>query len=90
MAKIKIPTPLVKFTNNKTQVEVDGNTIAELIDNLDKNYPGIKKRLCEDNGEIRKFINIYVNGNDIRFSKLLDTELNNDSEVSIVPAISGG
>jgi len=90
MAKVKIPAPLLKFTGNKSPVEVDSGTIKELIDNLEKNYPGIKKRLCEDNGEIRKFINFYVNGDDMRFLKGLDTAIKDGDDITIVPAVAGG
>ena len=90
MAKVKIPTPLRKFTNNESEITVEGSTVKELIENLEKSYPGIKKRLCDESGGIRKFINIYVGEDDIRFLKKEETELKKDSEVNIVPAIAGG
>lgn len=89
MVNVKIPTPLLKLTGNESIVEVEGKTVFEVTTNLEKNYPGIGKRLF-NGAEVNRFINIYVDGEDIRFSKGLDTEVKGDSEVSIVPAISGG
>ena len=90
MTSVKIPTPLRKFTNNIGDVEIDGDTVKELIDNLDKKYPGIKQRLCDENGTIRKYINIYVGDEDIRFLQGEKTKIENNKEVIIVPAIAGG
>lgn len=89
MAKVKIPTPLLKFTGNAALVEVSGDTVANVIDGLEKAHPGIKERLLKG-GEVNKFINVYVDGEDIRFAKGLATSVGAASEVSIVPAISGG
>lgn len=88
--KIKIPTPLQKLTENKTEVETDGDTILELIENLEKKYPGIKERICSEDGKIRRFINIYVNEQDIRFLNGDETKIKDSDEVSIIPAIAGG
>lgn len=85
-----MPTPLLKLTGGKVVVEVEGRNISELIENLDKKYPGIKERLCEENGEIKRFVNVFVNEEDIRFLKGKDTELNDGDEVSFIPAIAGG
>lgn len=87
---VRIPTPLQKFTKNKSEVTVEGKDVRELIENLEKNFPGIKERLCEENGVLRRFINIYVNEEDIRFLKMDKTPLNDGDEVSIIPAIAGG
>ena len=87
---VRIPTPLQKFTKNKIEVEADGATIGELIENLDEKFPGIKGRICDETGKVRRFINIYVNEEDVRFLKLNDTPLKNGDEVSIIPAIAGG
>jgi len=89
MVKVKIPTVLRKFTNQQGEVQVDGNTVIEIIDSLEKNYPGIGKRLLDDNGKIRKFINIYVGDEDIRFLQKEQTKVEG-KELSIVPAIAGG
>ncbi len=88
--KVRIPTPLQKFTGDKVEVESNGRNIKELIDNLDKEYPGIKERICDENGKIRRFVNIFVNDEDIRFLQGENTELKDGDEVSIIPAIAGG
>ncbi|ASC72266.1 Putative sulfur carrier protein [Halomicronema hongdechloris C2206] len=88
--KVLIPTPLQKFTNNQATIECTGSTIVELLDVLEQNCPGIKKRLCDDQGELRRFINFYVNSEDIRFLNGKETPLSDGDEVSIVPAVAGG
>lgn len=88
--KVLIPTPLQKFTNNEATIECTGGNIVELMDTLDSNYPGIKARLCDDSGELRRFVNFYVNSEDIRFLDGKETALNDGDEVSIVPAVAGG
>ena|SRR3989338_8576728 len=88
--KVRIPTPLQKITENKELIECDGKSIKELVDNLEKKYPGIKERLYDENGKIRRFLNIYVNDEDIRFLKLDGTPLKDGDEISIIPAIAGG
>jgi molybdopterin synthase sulfur carrier subunit len=88
--KVRIPAPLRKLTQNKTEVNADGANIKELVDNLEKDFPGIRDRICDETGKTRKFINIYVNEEDIRFLKQDDTPLKDGDEVSIIPAIAGG
>lgn len=88
--KVLIPTPLQKFTNNQATIECEGGSIAELMDTLDQTCPGIKKRLCDDSGELRRFVNFYVNSEDIRFLDGKTTALKDGDEVSIVPAVAGG
>jgi len=88
--KVRIPTPLQKLTDNKTEVECNGKDIKELIENLDKKYPGIKARICDESGNLRRFINLFVNDKDIRFEQGDKTELKDGDEVSIIPAIAGG
>jgi len=88
--KVLIPTPLQQFTANQATVEVEGATIAELLDHLDASFPGIKARLCDDEGKLRRFVNFYVNSEDIRFLDGANTALNAGDEVSIVPAVAGG
>lgn len=90
MATVRIPTPLRKLTEGKEEVSAAGATVSELISNLDKAYPGLKARICDDTGQVRKFVNIFANDEDIRFLKNLDTPLKDSDEVSIVPAIAGG
>jgi sulfur-carrier protein len=88
--KVRIPTPLRKLTGGAGEVEVDGNTIQSLIDALEKSYPGFKERLTDDTGTLRRFVNVYVNDEDIRFLQGAETGLKDGDEVSIVPAIAGG
>ncbi len=88
--KVLIPTPLQKFTNNQATIECDGGTIVTLLDTLEGQFPGIKARLCDDQGELRRFVNFYVNSEDIRFLDGKETPLADGDEVSIVPAVAGG
>lgn len=87
---VRIPTPLQKLTNNKTQVEVVGNTIADIIENMESQYPGVKERLCDENGALRRFVNVYVNEEDVRFLEGISTKVEDGAEISIVPAVAGG
>lgn len=86
---VRIPTPLRTLTGGQDEVAAEGGTIADVIDNLEANHPGIKERLCDDKG-VRRFVNIYANEEDIRFLDNLQTTLNEGDTVSIVPAIAGG
>ena len=88
--QVLIPTPLQKFTNNQASVDVDANSVTELIDGLDAAFPGIRARLCDEEGKIRRFLNFYVNSEDIRFLENESTTLSAGDEVSIVPAVAGG
>ena len=90
MIKVRIPTPLRPLTKGQGEVEVTAGTIVDMIETLNTAHPGIKARLCDDTGELRRFVNIYVNEEDIRFLKGKDTSLKAGDEVSIVPAIAGG
>lgn len=90
MANVRIPTPLRKLTEGKEEVTVSGATVGEVITSLEAAYPGIKARICDESGAVRKFVNIFANDEDIRFLKNLDTPLKDSDEVSIVPAIAGG
>ena len=90
MPSILIPTPLRKLTAELESVSAVGSNIGELIDNLDKAYPGLKDRLCDEAGNVRRFVNIYVNGEDIRFLEEKATAVKDSDEISIVPAIAGG
>jgi len=85
-----IPTPLRRFTNGVETVTVQGTTVAEIFNQLESQFPGIRARLCEENGDLRRFINVYVDGEDIRFLDRLQTNVSEQAEVSIVPAIAGG
>ena len=88
--KVRIPTPLRKITNGSDEVNAEGASITELIDDLEKNFPGLKERICDEEGKVRRFVNLYVNDEDIRFMNNMETELKDGDEVSIVPAIAGG
>jgi len=87
--KVRIPTPLQKLTDGKEEVEGEPGTIISLVNNLDKKFPGIGERISEG-GKIRRFVNIYLNDEDIRFLQNEVTEVKDGDEVSIVPAIAGG
>lgn len=87
---VRIPTPLQKITRDQAQVKAEAKDIRELIEDLERNFPGIKQRLCDEKGALRRFINIYVNEEDIRFLKMDKTSLKEGDEVSIIPAIAGG
>ena len=87
---VRIPTALRRVTQGQGEVQVEAKTIGELIDVLEKEFPGIKERLVEESGEIRKFVNFFVNDEDIRFLKGKDTELKDGDIVAIIPAIAGG
>ncbi|MEE9613409.1 MAG: ubiquitin-like small modifier protein 1 [Thermodesulfobacteriota bacterium] len=88
--KVRIPTPLRKITDGKDEVEAAGSTVAELLDDLEKNYPGIKERICEEDGTPRRFVNFYLNDEDIRFKENTGTAVKDGDEISIIPAIAGG
>ncbi|MEO0397638.1 MAG: MoaD/ThiS family protein [Cyanobacteria bacterium P01_A01_bin.137] len=88
--KVLIPTPLQKFTNNEATIDIGGDNIVALLDSLESQFPGIKARLCDDSGELRRFVNFYVNSEDIRFLDGKETTLSDGDEVSIVPAVAGG
>ncbi|MEO0373712.1 MAG: MoaD/ThiS family protein [Cyanobacteria bacterium P01_A01_bin.17] len=88
--KVLIPTPLQKLTQNQATVECDAANISELLESLEQNCPGIKARICDDEGKLRRFVNFYVNNEDIRFLDGQSTSLADGDEVSIIPAIAGG
>jgi len=88
--KVRIPTPLRKITKDNDEVTAEGATVSEVIEDLDKNYPGIKERICEADGNLRRFVNLYLNDEDIRFKDNLETGLKDNDELSIIPAIAGG
>src|SRR5437867_11403580 len=88
--KVRIPTPLRKLTNNEEVVEVSAATIGDAFLELQSRYPGIKERLLDDSGSVRRFVNVYVNEEDIRFLQDQQTALKDGDEISIIPAIAGG
>jgi sulfur-carrier protein len=86
----RIPTPLRSVTKGAAEVQATADTVAALIEDLERQYPGLKERLVEDGGELRRFINVYVDQEDIRFLQGVQTTLKQGDEVFIVPAIAGG
>ncbi len=87
---VRIPTPLRKLTQDKDSVQASGNTIQEIVDHLEQQYPGLKERLCDERGELRRFVNIYLNDEDIRFAQGRQTPVKDGDEISVIPAIAGG
>ena len=87
---VRIPTPLRKLTQDQDIVTGDGGTLIACIDGLEASFPGLKERLLDETGELRRFVNVYVNGEDVRFLSGLSTAIEADAEVSIVPAVAGG
>ena len=88
--KVRVPTPLMKLTDNKSEVTADGSNITEILNNLESQFAGIKESICEENGSPRRFINIYLNEDDIRFLDGEKTAVKDGDEISIIPAIAGG
>jgi len=87
---VRIPTPLRRMTNGQDKLEMDASTLSVMIDSLEASYPGFKERLIDENGDLRYFVNIYLNGEDVRFLQGLETSTNSGDEISIVPAVAGG
>ena len=88
--QIRIPTPLRKFTGGADEVTVEGATVGEALSNLTDDHPDLKAKIFGDDGEVRRFVNIFANDEDIRFQDELDTPVGDGDQVSIVPAIAGG
>ena len=87
---VRIPTPLRKMTNGQAKVEVDSTVLGELVEKLNSEFPGFKDRLVDEEGELRYLVNIYLNGEDVRFMDGLKTATSDGDEISIVPAVAGG
>ncbi len=87
---VRVPTPLRRLTNGQGEVEVDAGSVREAIEKLEDQYPGFKERILDEKGELRRFVNLYLNDEDVRFLKGADTELKDGDVLSIVPAIAGG
>ena len=87
---VRIPSPLRRITGGKDRVEVEGTTLGQILSALETQFPGIKQRLLDENDELRHFVNIYVNGEDVQFLQGLHTEIKSTDEISIVPAVAGG
>ena len=87
---VRVPTPLQRLTNGQGEVPCDGKTVKELLGDLERRYPGVKERICDEHGQLRRFVNIFVNEEDIRFLSGDQTPVKDGDEVSIIPAIAGG
>ena len=87
---VLIPTPLQKLTNGQPEVRAEGDTVGQVVASLEVQFPGIKERLCDDSGRLRRFVNVYVNNEDIRFQQNEETAVKEGDELSIIPAIAGG
>ncbi|MCP3014605.1 MoaD/ThiS family protein [Nocardiopsis dassonvillei] len=89
-ASVRVPTILRTYTNDASEVSAEGATLAEVLDDLEANYPGIRARILDDNGKVRRFVNVYIGDEDVRFEKGLQTEVADGAQVSIIPAVAGG
>ena len=87
---VRIPTILRTYTGGASEVDAAGATLAEVIENLDAAYPGIKGRILDEQGAIRRFVNVYVGNDDVRFLDALDTKTPEGAQVSVIPAVAGG
>jgi molybdopterin synthase sulfur carrier subunit len=89
-ATVRIPTILRTYTGGQAEVPAEGETLADIIESLEKNHPGISARVLDDTGKLRRFVNVYVNDDDVRFSEGLHTPVAEGASVSIIPAVAGG
>lgn len=87
---VRIPTPLRRLTNGQDKVEVDSTTLDGVINAMNEQFPGIRNRICDDQGALRNFVNVYINGEDVRFLQGLETPTSSGDEISVVPAVAGG
>ncbi|MFD6950142.1 molybdopterin synthase sulfur carrier subunit [Nocardiopsis sp. TSRI0078] len=89
-ASVRVPTILRTYTDDAAEVTAKGGTLAEVLDDLEANHPGIRARILDDNGKVRRFVNVYVGDEDVRFEKGLQTEIADGAKISIIPAVAGG
>ena len=87
---VRIPTILRTYTGGASEVSAEGSTLSEVLDDLDANHPGIRARILDDQGAIRRFVNVYVGNDDVRFLDALDTKTPDGAQVSVIPAVAGG
>ena len=87
---VRIPTILRTYTGGESEVSAEGGTLAEVLDSLDGSYPGIKARILDDQGAIRRFVNVYVGNDDVRFLQALETSTPEGTQISVIPAVAGG
>ena len=90
MSSVFIPSPLRRYTAGQSKVQVSGDTISELIENLERQYPGVKSRLCDESGQVKRYVNVFVNDEEIRALQGANTRLADKDEITIVPAMAGG
>ena len=90
MPVVRIPSPLRRYTDGQSKVTVSGATVNQVIDGLEASYPGLKSRICEENGQIKRYVNVFVNEDEIRTLNGAESEVGDNDEVSIVPAMAGG
>ncbi len=88
--KVVIPAQLRQYTNEQSSVELEAGTVGEVLNQLDSEFPGVKERICEPDGRIRRFVNVFVNGEDVRALNGPDTEVKDGDEIGIIPAVAGG
>jgi molybdopterin converting factor small subunit len=89
-ARVRVPTILRTYTAGESEVTADGDTLSAVLDSLDASYPGIKGRIVDDDGTLRRFVNVYVGNDDVRFLDGLDTAVKDDTQISVIPAVAGG
>jgi molybdopterin converting factor small subunit len=87
---VRIPTILRTYTGGESEVTAEGATLAEVLDDLEANHPGIRARVLDDQGAIRRFVNVYVGNDDVRFLDVLDTKTPDGAQISVIPAVAGG
>jgi len=87
---VRIPTILRSYTGGESEVSADGGTLAEVLDSLDASFPGIKGRIVDEAGDLRRFVNVYVGNDDVRFLENLDTATPDGTQISVIPAVAGG
>ncbi len=87
---VRVPTILRTYTGGAAEVSADGETLSEVIDDLERNHPGIRGRVIDEAGKLRRFVNVYVGDEDVRFAEGLDTKTPDGSSVSVIPAVAGG
>lgn len=89
-ASVRVPTILRTYTDDAAEVSAQGGTLAEVLDDLEANHPGIRARILDDSGKVRRFVNVYVGDEDVRFAQGLQTEIAEGAQISIIPAVAGG
>ncbi len=87
---VRVPTILRSYTGGDSEITAEGSTLNEVLDSLDANYPGIKDRIVDEQGALRRFVNVYVGNDDVRFLDGLETPVSDGSQVSVIPAVAGG